>query len=79
MRDDPVPPPPCSSHRHTLTTRSPQRGRACPPDPDIYDGADFDLVSNYPRRVFGAAEREATLEELGLHPQAMLFTKEQDD
>jgi len=48
-------------------------------DPDIYDGADFDLVSNYPRRVFGAAEREATLEELGLHPQAMLFTKEQDD
>ena len=45
-------------------------------DPDIYE---FDLVSNYPRRVFTAEMRNETLEALGLHPAATLFTKEQDD
>ena len=48
-------------------------------DPDIYEGAEFDLVSNYPRKVLTAECREQNLEELGLHPAATLFTKEQDD
>ena len=48
-------------------------------DPDIYDGADFDLVSNYPRKVFGRAMFGESLEALGLHPSATLFTKEADD
>jgi hypothetical protein len=47
--------------------------------PDIYDGADFELVSNYPRKVFSAETRSATLEALGLCPQATLFTKEMDE
>jgi chemotaxis protein histidine kinase CheA len=47
--------------------------------PDIYDGADFELVSNYPRKVFSAETRSATLEDLGLCPQATLFTKEMDE
>eukprot|EP00965_Chrysotila_dentata_P073935 2441962-Pleurochrysis_carterae.AAC.1 len=37
---------------------------------------DFDLVSNYPRREFARAQRTSTLEALGLHPAATLFTKE---
>jgi len=45
-------------------------------DVDIYD---FDLVSNYPRKVFGREHRGQSLEQLGLHPAATLFTKEQDD
>ena len=45
-------------------------------DPEIYE---FDLVSNYPRRVFTAEMRGETLQALGLHPAATLFTKEQDD
>jgi len=48
-------------------------------DPDLYDGADFELVSNYPRKVFTSAMFGQTLEELGLHPAATLFTKETDD
>jgi len=42
---------------------------------DEYDVA---LVSHYPRREFSAAELPKTLDELGLHPQAMLFVKERD-
>ena len=44
-------------------------------NPDIYE---FDLVSNYPRRVFSAEHREATLVDLGLDQSATLFTKEQE-
>lgn len=42
-------------------------------DPDIYE---LELVSSYPKRVFGAANCGETLETLGLHPDATLFTKE---
>jgi len=41
------------------------------------DAEDFDLVSNYPRKEFGMEHRTSTLEQLGLHPAATLFTKEQ--
>ena len=47
--------------------------------PDLYDGAPFDLVSNFPRKVFERHCAATALHELGLHPQAMLFTKEADD
>mmetsp|Transcript_22643 Transcript_22643/g.37410 ORF Transcript_22643/g.37410 Transcript_22643/m.37410 type:complete len:474 (+) Transcript_22643:54-1475(+) len=43
-------------------------------EPDIED---FDLVINYPRKEFTAEHRAVSLEELGLHPAATLFTKEQ--
>ena len=43
-------------------------------EPELFD---FALVSNYPRKEFGDAEQLATsLDELGLHPQAMFFTKD---
>ena len=41
------------------------------------EAEEFDLVSNYPRREFTVEQRASTLEELGLHPAATLFTKEQ--
>jgi hypothetical protein len=44
-------------------------------DADSYDVA---LVSHFPRREFGPADRALTLEQAGLHPQAMLFVKERD-
>ena len=45
-------------------------------DPGIYD---FDLASNYPRHVYGPEQRTSTLDELGLAPQALLFTQQQGD
>jgi len=42
-------------------------------DPDIYE---LELVSSYPKRVFSAVDRDESLEALGLHPDATLFTKE---
>ena len=43
-------------------------------EPELFD---FALVSNYPRKEFGDAEQLATsLDELGLHPSAMFFTKD---
>ena len=45
-------------------------------DPDIYD---FDLASSYPRRVYGPEQRASTLAELGLAPQALLFTQQQSE
>jgi FAS-associated factor 2 len=44
--------------------------------PDIYD---FDLVQNYPRKVFTQTMRGQSFEDLGLCPAVTLFTKEQDD
>jgi len=38
-----------------------------------YDG-DFDLVTNFPRKVF--SERNLSLEEAGLYPHASLFVQE---
>ena len=43
------------------------------------EGDDVDLVSNYPRKVYSRSMRGETLEALGLHPQAMLFTQEMAD
>jgi hypothetical protein len=43
------------------------------------DGDDVDLVSNFPRKVFKRDMRGETLESLGLHPAATLFTRELDD
>ena len=42
-------------------------------DVGIYE---FDLVSNFPRKVFGAAQRGESLEALGLHPASTLFCQE---
>ena len=46
-------------------------------DPDAETA--YDLVSNFPRKVFTREQSEQTLESLGLHPQAMLFTREADE
>ena len=46
---------------------------------EVPDGDDIDLVSNYPRKVFTREMRGETLEALGLHPAATLFTREVDD
>ena len=43
------------------------------------DGEGFDLASNFPRMLFGAAELERSLIELGLHPTAMLFLQEREE
>lgn len=43
------------------------------------EGEDVDLVSNFPRKVYTRAMREMSLEALGLHPGAQLFTKEIED
>ena len=43
------------------------------------EGDDVDLVSNFPRKVFKRDVRGETLEALGLHPAATLFTREIDD
>ena len=40
------------------------------------DGEEVDLVSNFPRKVFTRDMRGETLESLGLHPAATLFTRE---
>ena len=40
------------------------------------DGEEINLVSNFPRKVYTRAMRTETLEALGLHPGAQLFTQE---
>lgn len=37
---------------------------------------DYNLVSNFPRTVYGAEKRTLTLKEAGLHPQASLFMEQ---
>ena len=46
-------------------------------DPDAETA--YDLVSNFPRKVFTREQSDETLESLGLHPQAMLFTREAEE
>ena len=39
----------------------------------------YKLVTNFPRRVFGQEDKELTLKEAGLAPQAALFLQSEDD
>ena len=43
-------------------------------------GDDFDLVTNYPKRNFGPEDRDTALsmEDAGLHPQAVLYVKDNE-
>lgn len=69
--------------------RDTRRFQASDPLQAVFDFADaqednaaaaYSLASNFPRRVFSAGEHgAATLSELGLAPQALLFVQPADD
>lgn len=45
----------------------------------ILDAVKYNLVTNFPRVVYGPEKRDQTLKEAGLHPHASLFVLVEDN